>query len=337
VPTPLTLADLSMLVVGFAVVFSLPQLHYPSDRVTIDNISMPGWIAWLIVIQEVALKGGLVLAPVIVARCARYGELPRPADWSAILLGLRSLDEVIQRGEWMKRFARWYLFDFRPALGYPVPSLPHERYPSRGLKFRGVIMYGYDGFPSDFTPGDESRLWGWCALILLMMISAALWLGWNWMSGWAKTALLSLASLTWVSGVTYLLFAGLGRASLAISGWTGLTSSVVVPIGSGLGSLPAGVLLGVPVVAVLHDLGMGGGKSWAWTERVGMMIALIALPIGSVIYWYADLINRSDPSAQARLGVNFIQLIAVILISWAVVKGLRGARLDPVSLRPDTK
>jgi hypothetical protein len=146
-PTSITLADLSSLVVGAALAFSLPQLHHPTDRISIGNIPMPGWVACLFVIGEVAMKAGLALTPVIVARRVRYGGLPGPADWLAILVGLALLHEVVRRFEWMKRFARWYLVDFWSSLGYPVSFALDERFPGRGAMVGEQIYYGYDGFP----------------------------------------------------------------------------------------------------------------------------------------------------------------------------------------------
>jgi hypothetical protein len=281
---------------------------------------MPGWFACLYALREAAMKGGLVLVPVIVARRAVYGGLPRSADWLAILLGLPLLHEIIQRSGWIKQLARWYLVDLRQSLGYPVRYLVLERFPGQGVQVGDAIYSGYEGFPIDFTPGEEGRLWGWFATIVLLVLSAVLGFGWKRIPGWAKTGLLWLAGLTWLAGVTYLLSAGLFGASRAISGWSGLPSSIAVPILLGLGSLPEGLLFGVPVVAVLVELRRRANRTWTWTEWLGATTALVALPLGAVICSYPDLINRSDPIALTRLGVQSLHLIAVGLISWFIAK-----------------
>lgn len=328
-PTSFSLADLSMLVIGFALAFSLPQLHHLADRITIYDLPMPGWVVCLLAFREAAMKGGLILAPVIVARRAQYGGLPRSADWLAILVVLPLLHELIQRSDWIKRFARWYLVDLRSSLGYPAPPLMHERYPSRGIMFGKVIRFGYEGFPIDFTPGEEGRIWGWFATILLLVISTSLGLGWKRTPAWAKTALLPLMALTWLAGVTYLLFPGLGRTSHAIAAWTGLPSGIIFQIALGLGRLPENLLFGIPIVAALFELRTGGSRTWAWIGWVGATIAFLSLPIDAATYWYADLINLSDPIAVTRLGVQALQLIAVGLISWMVVKTPGGAGAEP--------
>ena len=200
-PVSVTLADLSMLVLGSALVTSLPQMHRPADRIAIANIPMPGWIAWLFVLAEVAMRVGLALAPVIVTRRARYGGLPRPADWLSILVGLQLLYDEIRGSGWMRGLARWYLVDVRCSLGYAVSFRPDDTLPGA---VRLIVADGYDGFPIGFTPGDEYRLWGWLGTLLLL-VSAALGLGRKRIPGWAKTGLLSVASLTWLAGATYLI------------------------------------------------------------------------------------------------------------------------------------
>ncbi len=222
----------------------------------------------------------------------------------------------------MKRFARWYLVDFRSSLGYPVSFSPHGRFRSRADLVGDQIYSGYDGFPAGFTPGDEYQLWGWFATVLLLGISAALGFGRKRMPGWAKTGLLAVAAFTWLAGVTYLLTPGLVRASEAISERIRLPSSIAMEIALGVGALPEGLLLGVPIVAVLLDLRRGTVRIWAWTGWVGAATALFALPTGMVIYGFADLINRTDPLATTRLTVQALRLIIVVLSSWVIVKSV---------------
>ena len=76
--------------------------------------------------------------PVVLAGLSGYGGFPRPAEWLAILVGLPMLYEVIQRTGWVKRFARWYLVDFRSASGGAIPPLLHEPYPNTGIGFGDV-------------------------------------------------------------------------------------------------------------------------------------------------------------------------------------------------------
>ena len=70
-PIWLTVADLSMLVIGVALAIPyLCDMHFPSDRIKIGNIPMPSRTPWLFVIEEVAMKTGFALAFVIMARLA---------------------------------------------------------------------------------------------------------------------------------------------------------------------------------------------------------------------------------------------------------------------------
>jgi hypothetical protein len=126
-PVCLTVADLATLVNGSAFAISLPVIHFPSDRIAISNIPMPGWVPWLFAIGEVAMKLCLALTPVIVARRARYGGLASPAEWLAIAGGLTFLLEFISRAGWLQRIARWYFVDVRSMLGHAVVATWRDR------------------------------------------------------------------------------------------------------------------------------------------------------------------------------------------------------------------
>lgn len=154
----------------------------------------------------------------------------------------------------MKRFARWYLVDLRYALGIPVPPLLHGEYPNTGFAFGDVRYWDYEGFPIGFSPGEEGRIWGWFATILLLLICTVLVLHRKRIPSWVKSGFLWLAALVWVAGVTYLLFAELGQASRVMAKWSGLPSGIVVQLAFALGRLPESLLYGLPVVAVLFDL-----------------------------------------------------------------------------------
>jgi hypothetical protein len=104
-PISITLADLLALVVGSALAVSLPQLHWPSDRIAIGNVPVPGWFAWLFVIAEAAMKVCLALIPVILGRRARYGGLHadrrdsrRSANGQNTRMGLDGVDRGRNRG-----------------------------------------------------------------------------------------------------------------------------------------------------------------------------------------------------------------------------------------------
>jgi len=150
------------------------------------------------------------------------------------------------------------------------------------------------------------------------------------MPDWAKTALLWLAVFTWLTGVDYLRSSGLTRAAEAAAARTGLPPGVLIQLAHGLECLPDGLLFGVPAVAVLFDVRRRACKTWAWTDWVGVTTALLALPIGAAVNWYSDLVNRGDPAALTRLCVQTLQPVAVGVVSWAVVKRVRGAGAGPV-------
>jgi hypothetical protein len=322
-PVSVTLADLSMLVLGAALATYVPLMHRPADRINVANIPMPGWIAWLFVLAEFAMRVGLTLTPVIVARRARYGGLPRPADWLSIVVGLQLLRDEMQWSGWMRRLARWYLADLGFSLGYAVPFRPGKTFPGDGR-----LIVGYDGFPADFTPGDEYHLGGWLGTVLLLIVSVTLGVGRKRLPGWAKTGLLSVAALTWLEGATYLFTPGLMRFSEAAGDWVGLPSSILVQVALGVATLPEGLLFGVPVVAILIELQTGGIGKWVWTEWIGASTGLLALLIGVMIYMYADLVGPMDTAATTRLAIQFVRPVVVGLSAWIITKrlGWAGAR-----------
>jgi hypothetical protein len=320
----MTLADLSALILGSALAVYLPQMHFPHDRITIYNFPMPEWVAWLFVIQEVLMKVGLALIPVILVRRARYGGLPTATDWLPILVALPLLHEVIRRLDWMRRLARWYLVDFQQSLGNTVAFPPGRHFPRRGGITIGDVTYvGYDGFPAGFRPGDEYRLWGWLATALLTLIIVALACGWKKLPGPAKTTLLALAALTWLAGVQHLVTPRLVRASQAMFEQISLPYSISVQLALAVANTPQGLLFGVPIVAMLTELRKGRTDKWIWTGWIGSSAAVMALLTLQVVYLYADIANRTDPMAQARLIVEVLRFVFIGVASWFIVKRFR--------------
>ncbi len=331
-PRSMTLADLSALVLGCALAVWLPQMHFPHDQITIYNILMPKWVAWLFVITEVLMKVGVALIPVILARRVRYGGLPTAADWLSIVVALPILDEVVRRLEWSKRLARWYVVDFQRSLGNSVAFPPGRRHINGrgGITIGDVTYVGYDGFPAGFRPGDQYRLWGWLATGLLVLILALLTFGWKRIPGWAKTGLLALAAFTSLAGVTYLVTPGLVRASTAMLEHLTLPSSISVQLAIGVANTPTGLLFAVPIVAKLADLKTGRTDKWVWTGWIGSSAAMITLLTSQVIYLYADSANRADPTSWARSSAEALRLVVISVASWLIIKriGRGGFRRD---------
>lgn len=323
----LTLADLSMLVVGFALAFCLPRIWRMDGPMTIGNVIAPGWVNALFIVQEAAMKGGLILAPVIVARRVRYGGLPGPGEWLGMLMGLPLLGSHLHMAGWMKGFARWYLVDFWTGLGYPVPPLLHARFPGRGFAFGDHYYYGYEGFPVGFRPGQEGVIWGRFAAVVFLVLAAVLGLGWKRMPGWARTVLLGLAALTWTAGVMRLLFPVVGRVVEAVGGWIGLPSRMILSIDEGLLRLPEGVLVGVILLMTLREMRRGTIRAWSWTGWGGFTTGLLALAAGVCIDGFTDFLS------QAPLGVRPCFLGVAVLLGWLVVRKVGEGRTGAGGLR----
>jgi hypothetical protein len=324
-PIWLTLADLCALVLGCALALFLPQMHFPTDRVAVAGFPMPNWVVWLFVIAKFAMRAGLALTPVIVARRARYGGVPRPADWLAVAVGLTLLLEFAHRTQWMKRLALWYLVEVRSSLGWTVSFQP--RVPGAIVQHDQPL--DYDDFPADFTPGDEHALCGWFTGLLFLTISAALVVGWKRSPGWAKTVLISAAAFTFATS-TSCIQPGVYGKSLTIAEPIGpfscVTREIIGQIAVALATLPLGLLYGIPVVAVLTQLRRVSIKSWIWTGCLGTITAFIAFVSDFVIYSYVDLVNGSDPVALPRLVARALRLVVIALTCWVIVTHLRWTR-----------
>jgi hypothetical protein len=324
----LTLADLLLLVVGFALVFSLPWLTYPGQGITVGRVRMPGWTVWLYILQEAAAKVGVILAPAILARRIRYGGLPRPGDWLGLVVAWPVLSNLIVRSGWTRRFARWFLVDLRSAFGYAAPFFRPGNYSGRGFQYDGAVYSEYEGFPSDFTPGDEDRIWGEFAVLLLLVI-AALGRRWKRLPDWACTTLLWLAGFIWCAGVRGLIRHSLGQASRVFSGWTGMPSDIPFTIACAVGMVPQLLLLTVPFVAVLFELRIRASRTWTWTEWVGTIMGFLWLASTEVVERYSEIINLPDPECLTWLILQPLQWAALGAISWNLVKHARRAEYQP--------
>lgn len=321
-PAWFTLADLSVAVLGCALVLCLPRLHHLADRIAIDNVNMPRWVAWLYVVREFAMKGALIVGLVVVARRARYGALPKPADWLALLVGLPVLHEIIGRLQWSKRFARWYLVDFRPSLGLNVYF--DDRFDGRRSEQGDIVWAGspYKGFPADFTPGDEHTLWGILAAVVLAAMLTTLVLAWRRIPCAWKTILLTASAFAWIGGIALPFMLATVRVVLASAERFNLHPDVVNHLAWSLVGLPTGILFGVPIVASYLAL-RGALKNWAWTSWAGMMFAMLALPGQWVVAAYAFSMSTAPGVGMTRLTIMCFKFIIEGLVSWLIVRWMQ--------------
>lgn len=330
-PQGLNMVDLSMLVVGFALAFSLPQLHHLDDGsmwIGATKIPMPGGSAEFLVLQEWAMKGGLVVVPVILARRSRDGGLPRPADWLAIFVALPWAREALVRFRGVQKFARWWLVDFRSWLGYSVEVQPYET-----IRVGDQSFAGPEGLPVGFTPMDEFRFGCGCAAIVFVGLGSALWIGRRRIPAWVKPALIFAAAFAGLEVWGYASTAYLLEGWYAVSRRVGLPMDMAFQVASGLYSLPEGLLFGSLVVAALLDL-RRGHKRRAWTGWVGLAATLIALAAGVGID-ASHLPFEANPVAFRQFAILFLRWFAAGLAGWIIVECARRAgRPSDESLTP---
>lgn len=132
-PRWLTVVDLLMLVVGFAPVLGLPKIHHLDDTVIhigAQPIPEVPWQGYFLVLGEIVRKCGLILVPVIMARRLRYGGLPHPAEWLAILVALLWVPEGIERsGVTRNGYPHWGAANARVGLALLILGMSWRRLP----------------------------------------------------------------------------------------------------------------------------------------------------------------------------------------------------------------
>ncbi len=265
----MTLAELSTLVVGCALAFSLPRLYPPSLTISFNNVPAPRWIVDLYFASEFVMKIDLAMVPVILARCARYGGLCRPAECLVLLCSLSLSNrhlEVIHR---MRQFSH------------------------RVVLFRSNSVI--------FVPG--SGLWRWklgaqlafpAAVITFISLRKKL-------PGWAATVLLSVAALAWLGGASDLFDRGASWMAEQLTARLG-PSDYVWTARDALASLPTCLLFGVPGIAALFEHRRRARPGWTWVEWVGASTAEMLLLKALVTDVFADLVAFSavPPLLRAR-------------------------------------
>ncbi len=315
-PRGFTLIDLSMLVVGFAIVFAMPLL--PDDWNSTE-FWLPSVFTWLVYAYIAIQKSGLILIPVILARRARYGGWPQPAEWLALLVGLPNLHELIDGAGWAKGFARWYLVVLRPRLGDPVPRLMHQEWPNDNRWFPG----GYWGFPVDFTAGDEHRIWGGFAAILLLGVLMALGITRRKLPDWIQTAFLLGAILIWQEGLAVQLEALLGRTFHWWAGHAEVSPGFLSNLALGLAGLPESLVFAVPIVGALAQWRRGRQRSWSWVGWSGILLACLLLILRVGLIFQGNLMIFHDGTSPSLRVVRWAIERAVSnrdieVVQWAI-------------------
>lgn len=223
------------------------------------EFSDPSWFGPVQIAVAISSATSTATAFVILARRKRHRRMPRPAEWLALLT-------------------------MTAMIAASLPSIDI------------AVLETSAALPSLESLWDlyASHQWA-CAMGGLMLSSGLIATASRLPAGrWAlvRTLLVMLGSLSmlWVPNhlIPRYLFDFVSDRSL----WEYIAASRVV------GSLPLGLLLGVPTVSALRSLARGQGRGWRWTGAVGGVSA-VAAGIGQL----NDGRTRSRPVVPYGSGV----------------------------------
>jgi hypothetical protein len=248
-PTAVTLADLLALVVGVAIIATIPWYYWlhPFDF----RGPWPRWLPYLWATRQLVAMACLALVPAIITRRAIFGGLVRPAEFLACAGGL-------------------------PQLVFGIESLLMMSW----LRLRhGIVIFTIrDETPVSF--GKEWRqgpYWTWKhgLLIVAVLAAVAFLLGRRRLPGWLLTVLLMLAWAGFQATVAEQVISGIGYSIIAIHG---RPVDVVVNI---LIRHSSDVLLGflfyaVPALVALYDFRRSAPR-WSWLEWTGLGLSATLL------------------------------------------------------------
>jgi hypothetical protein len=253
-PTAVTLSDLLALVVGVAVVATVPWYYWlhPFDF----KGPWPRWLPYLWATRQLLAMACLALVPVIIARRAIFGGLVRPAEFLACCGGL-------------------------PQLVFGIESLLMMSW----LRLRhGIVIFTVrDEMP--VSVGKEWRegpYWTWKhqLLILAVLATVAFLLGRRRFPGWLLTILLMIVWAGFQGTVPEQMSWGAGLWIIRIHG------RPIGPLTGTLISHSTHVLLGflfyaVPALIALRDLRRPAPR-WSWLEWAALGLAALLLPISEI-------------------------------------------------------
>lgn len=248
-PTAVTLADLLALVVGVALVATIPWYYWlhPFDF----RGPWPRWLPYLWATRQLLAMACLALVPVIIARRAIFGGLVRPAEFLACCGGLPQLTfgiESLLMMSWLRLQHGIVIFTVRDEM--PV---------SVGREWR------------------QGPYWTWKhgLLIVAVLATVAFLLGRRRLPGWLLTVLLMIAwvgfegtlpeQMSWVVG--RLIRLGYGGPIGGLAG---------VFIGASTRLLPRFLFFAVPALVALRDVGRPAPR-WSWLEWAGLGLSALLL------------------------------------------------------------
>lgn len=255
----------------------------------------PPWFALIWYAMAMAAAVATATATAVVARRFRYGGMPRPAEWLALLiaavmivLAMPELDGLVNRAA--------VAFGLRDRLDDGLFGPLRWAWAGVGL---AVVLAG---LAPSLVPAGRRRLPAGVRTLALV-VAAAAWF-------WGPSAVARM-ELPWL----------IHNPAPEDWSWGRPSFDLWLAIRKGIGRIPGDLLFGVPVVATVRRRLRTPRPGWRWTEWAGAG-SMAWLGLSNGLIWL--LFGLGAPRAD-RL-VEPLTVAAVLLLSLPIA-----GRLDPAA------
>jgi hypothetical protein len=290
-PRPMSLADMMVVVAGCAVAHTLrPFFLGWVNAGSVYGLTSFFYHSLYFTARRPLLIVAFATAAAILVRQARYTRMPRPAEWSALVMAAALLSEALIE----------YAYDHWLAkpLGPPDPSIVTVRWAAAwtlpALACLTVLMV------------LRRRIPAWARTLILIAVTAMLFCGP--VHGYFKGATGAPprdtgASATWAFQLRWAAWTDGGR-------W------------------PELLVFGIPIALALCDWKKPAGGRWIWTEWAGLGLGLAHAACWWLDR--ISFSDAGNPARLASIVVRGLWLVAVGLVSWLIVRGCAavGTRAD---------
>lgn len=283
-PAKWTLADLSILVLGSALAFSLPWLHDPSAQITLVSGPAERRFMWAETAVEVLQKTALALVPLALWRRARRGGVLSASEFLLVVCVAPLLASQVEQWEWVRK--SYYL---------QVRRLPD------GSHYESVTP----GAPFWYVHAAAGALYAASVLLLLFQRKR--------MADWVCSSLLIVAYVAAIPWVFDALGEHLERLLDRIPGeGTFVEYALAVAL-----ELPLGLAPAVIGAAALRDFARR--RPAALLEWLGLGIALSTLVLRLAAVAYLNLRNRTPPVDMTGIALEIGLLVTIAALAPLVV------------------
>lgn len=311
-PRGITLADLMRAVAVLAVGLALEPPRWVATEVMqtcgfVANVAFYTSVYWTL--ARLALPWAVAVGACILARRVRFGGMPRPAEWLALMTALVLLDPAVEGPD---------------HVGGPIVTRPLT-----SVTINGAPVPPPRGPPTVLVDLDDGRPHGLVLLSTLGVAGALLLTAWLALRRGLSpgTATLVLTALAWLwlrlpvrlNPVEWVRFrySYFGLTALPpAAGWSPAQFDWYLEGRLALGRWFVGMLTAVPALSAALALRRRGGAPWRWTEWAGSALAALL----AACWAWDELILRPAPGPVVRGTVFVVWLVALGLPAFLVAR-----------------